>query len=335
MTNRIALIGLGPHARTVYYPYLADYFHGDPSANFELLVELKTKQKTVEGFLEKQKVQPEHVVCLEADSQIMPGTIDPLAADNLKKYEINKALIATEPKAHKVYIEECIKRGIHVMTDKPVTAPVGLVTSIKAAGNIYDDVTSLAAMTSQHPKSRVLVQSQRRNHEGYRKVFEVLESLIEEYDAPLTYISIHHSDGMWNMPDEFVYRENYPYKYGYGKLMHSEYHFVDLLTRLLKLSSQAKDKTPDTITLFSQYVRPADQHAAITQDTYERFFGKATAAAFGTYMHDEQLNDFGEVDSYSQLQAMKERKNTDDCAIIADPDRFFTTSLGSSAHGHL
>lgn len=305
MNNRVALIGLGPHARKVYYPYLSEYFQGDPSASFELLVELKTQQETAAAFLEKQKIQPKRVEFLDADTQLRSGTIDPLAAASLKEHKINKALIATEPKAHKVYIEECIKRGIHVMTDKPVTAPVGLVTSIEAAENIYNDVARLAEMTDQHPNSRVLVQSQRRNHAGYRKVFDVLEALIKEYDVPITYISIHHSDGMWNMPDEFVHRENHPYKYGYGKLMHSGYHFVDLLTLLLRLSSQASSKTPDTITLFSQYIRPGDQHTAITEDTYERFFGKATAAAFSDYMHDQKLHEFGEVDSYSQLQAMK------------------------------
>lgn len=70
MNNRVALIGLGPHARKVYYPYLSEYFQGDPSASFELLVELKTQQETAAAFLEKQKIQPKRVEFLDADTQL-------------------------------------------------------------------------------------------------------------------------------------------------------------------------------------------------------------------------------------------------------------------------
>ena len=30
--------------------------------------------------------------------------------------------------------------------------------------------------------------------------------------------------------------ENHPYKYGYGKLFHSGYHFIDLLAEFVKLN---------------------------------------------------------------------------------------------------
>lgn len=53
---------------------------------------------------------------------------------------------------------------------------------------------------------------------------------------PINKISISHSDGNWNMPSEVIFRENHPYKYGYGKMMHSGYHFIDLLSWFMEIN---------------------------------------------------------------------------------------------------
>ena len=74
---------------------------------------------------------------------------------------------------------------------------------------------------------------------------QLIEETIRQYNIPITYIDIYHNDGMWNMPSEFLYRENHPYKYGYGKLFHSGYHFIDLLAWLLEANRGIKDKTID------------------------------------------------------------------------------------------
>ena len=81
-----------------------------------------------------------------------------------------------------------------------------------------------------------MVQCQRRYHDGYLFIVDYLRKFIKDFGIPLTYIDILHGDGCWVLPNEFFERENHPYKYGYGKLMHSGYHFVDLLAWLLKLN---------------------------------------------------------------------------------------------------
>ena len=298
---RIALVGLGPHAQRIYYPFLESLTKKDPDVTLELIVDLDINRKTIESFLNKQQLQPQRILYLDSSRQISPDVIDPVAAKALREHKINKVILSTEPKSHKIYLKECISLDIDVLTDKPVTAPVDLVSSERAAGEIYEDVQELVKRL-ESKSSRVLVQCQRRNHNGYRQVFELVESLVSEYGIPITYMSIHHSDGMWNMPDEYVYRENHPYKYGYGKLMHSGYHFVDLITGLLKISSRAKDKTPDTVALFSQYSRVKDQYSVINGENYKQFFGVATAERFAHAMLNPETDTYGEVDSYSQIQ---------------------------------
>merc|ERR1712151_181742 len=57
----------------------------------------------------------------------------------------------------------------------------------------------------------------------------IISGFVKEHRVPISYIDIYHADGMWGMPGEMCTRSYHPYKHGYGKLMHSGYHFLDLL----------------------------------------------------------------------------------------------------------
>ncbi|TFV32621.1 hypothetical protein E4K10_22810 [Streptomyces sp. T1317-0309] len=43
---------------------------------------------------------------------------------------------------------------------------------------------------------------------------------------------------MWNLQREFESRDDHPYKYGYGMMMHGAYHYVDLATQILSLNAE-------------------------------------------------------------------------------------------------
>jgi hypothetical protein len=313
--ENIALIGLGPHAKRIYYPYIEQLLKSDPAFSFELLVDLSSNRERIEKFLAKQTIQPKHILYLDSKNQISPTKIAPEAATALRKHAISKAIISTEPKAHKIYLVECIKLGIPVVVDKPITSPLGLTPTKtqslingkgRAANRIYKDVIELQSQIQKQPKSRVLVQCQRRNHGGYATVVDTVKSIVQQYNIPITYLNIHHSDGMWNMPDEFIYRENHPYKYGYGKLMHSGYHFIDLLGNLMAINTLVTDKTPDTLNVYSQATRPLDQHTTISNKEYALFFGEDVAQTLSPAIIDKRLKNYGELDSYSQFQFLKD-----------------------------
>ena len=76
---------------------------------------------------------------------------------------------------------------------------------------------------------------QRQYHRGYEKIKDILTKVVNEYKVPITNIDIFHSDGAWEMPHDLD-KENHPYKYGYGKLFHSGYHFIDLLSDFIKIN---------------------------------------------------------------------------------------------------
>lgn len=305
--KNIVLVGLGPHAQRVYYPFLESRSKTKKDINITLVVDLKDKQEQIASYLKTRKLQPARLLFLDTKTQINPKKINSEFAKLLKQLHVTHAIVATEPKAHKVYLETFIRAGIPVLVDKPITSPTGLMNSNpyianRAIKQFVSDSNELANLSKKYPTSRVLVQCQRRNHEGYKLVLRQLNKIVSTYKIPITYINIHHSDGMWNMPDELFSRENHPYKYGYGKLQHSGYHFVDLLCQIASINDQLENKRPDQVSIFNQFLRPLDHFNIINSSDYKKLLGEGNFEYMGAPRIENAIKKFGELDSYSQIQ---------------------------------
>jgi len=293
--KKICLVGLGPHAKRIQYRYIKEaVLSGD--VQFTALVDLEEKEENIKSFLSTEECLPKHLFFSKDPKQRTPAS---LAADVrafldqlVEQGEITGAVVSTEPKAHKVYIEYFISHGIPVLTDKPITAPVGLVHDQRQAQKIYIDTLDLHALSNAH-KTPIYVLSQRREHDAYKHIFKIAAECVAEYRLPITYFDIFHSDGTWSMPGEFYSRENHPYKYGYGKLMHSGYHFVDLAAWVAEVNATIYPGLHITNT--TELLSPRMQYDQINgAETYERFFGKSTTAP--------QAQGLGEVDSYTTIK---------------------------------
>ena len=68
---------------------------------------------------------------------------------------------------------------------------------------------------------------------------------------------------MWVMTSEFLTRENHPYKYGYGKLFHSGYHFIDLLTWFLEINNLTQNKKINNAEMYDSTYNPNDSLTVI------------------------------------------------------------------------
>jgi predicted dehydrogenase len=315
--KNVALIGLGPHARKIYYPYLEKRLSEKKDIILRLVIELDINRKLIDDYVSSRKLKPEKIIYLDARTQISPNKIDPEVKRLLRTLKITHAILATDPKSHKVYLEECIRQKVPILTDKPITAPADLMPDPRftedankyaAAHKIKADVFELVELTRRNPGSRVLVMVQKRQHEGYAFLQEKLDEIIKCYKIPITYIQIHHSDGMWNMPTEFRDREGHPYKYGYGKLMHSGYHYLDLMHTFINLNLQVKNKRPDVINIFNQVLRPSDHYAIFNGSDYKRILGLGDYTLHSNSHGDDDFITYGELDSYSQLQFLRKGK---------------------------
>jgi hypothetical protein len=146
-----------------------------------------------------------------------------------------------------------------------------------------------------------MVFCQRRKHKWFLFIKQYIEEVIAQYWIPITYIGYYHSDGMWNMPNEFVYRENHPYKYWYGKLLHSGYHFIDICGYLTNLNNNHTKQ----INMYVSEINAKDTFAYANQYTFEKIFPNWTFHTnLDTYMN--KIVNFGEVDCFINLQLLNQ-----------------------------
>ena len=288
--RNLALIGLGPHAKRVYCRFIKS----QKDLNLYVVVELESKRRDVEDFF--QEKPPPHILYVPDKEQVSPKEIDSELKKRLDKLRIDYAIIATEPKAHGVYLDYFISRQIPCLTDKPVIALEGLTYLKNIPDRQYRQIEELEKKCYTQ-NTRILVQTQRREHPAYQFIFNEATKIIKEYGVPITYFHIYHSDGTWSMPEEYYVRENHPYKYGYGKLMHSGYHFVDLVAWIAEINQTSEIKTETRFTL------PDQHYGQISgKNLYQKLFNKKTAL-----FKDKRL---GEVDCFSSIALFKDKTFT-------------------------
>lgn len=306
MKNYI-FVGLGPHAKRIYYPFLEKH-RALYDIRLKLLIELENQSPNVAKFLDQKILQPEKILYLPDNAlNRMGATLDNTAKKEMdfmvKNEKIDGIIISTEPKAHKIYAEWALKNNINILMDKPVTAPLYPSTSIQSAYKIYQDYLDLKSLLKQS-KSKFYIVCQRRNHKGYVFIKEYLKNFVYNFEIPISYIDIYHADGAWSLPHEFN-KENHPYKYGYGKLMHSGYHFVDLFAWIEQVNIDFQKARPDIAKIYTARFTPNDLFNQIGEEVYSKFFNNPAIGDFYRTYRRQDYDKFGELDAYILVQLMR------------------------------
>ena len=290
--KNVALIGLGPHAKRIYINYLKKH-----RINLALLVDIESKAKEIKTYLNKNKFKDTKLFTINddiKDFKHLPKEESSNLASLCKTLEITHIIISTEPKAHYMYIEFALLNNINVLTDKPITVTKNM-TNIKSIKEMRKEYYELLEL-SKHSKSSCKVMCQRQHHKGYEKVKEILSSVVDKYKVPITNIEIFHSDGAWEMPHDME-KENHPYKYGYGILYHSGYHFIDLLSDFIKINdSLINNKKIVKGEVYSNIVTPNDEIKYLTIEDYKRLFNGQNIPAYYEKNKNPKFNKYGEKD---------------------------------------
>lgn len=224
MTRRLLLAGAGRHAERIYLPVLAEM-----ASRGEVIL-----TGVVELATRAEKIRP-----------LVPAPMtvihDHLAADRAHVYAqisrlyqsapFDAMLIANDPRCRQAYFDFACDHGIAVFTDKPVFAVDGIAHDPRLA-TIYEQQLHALDARVKAAGIEFVIQTQRRDHPGYHYIRNLVRACCARHGLPVTSLQIQHADGMWVLADEWE-REHHPYKYGFGKLFHSGYHFVDLAAFLL------------------------------------------------------------------------------------------------------
>ena len=295
--KNIALVGIGPHAKRIYLPYFKKH-----KTNLALVIDLDSNKDSIRKYLDEIGFKKTKIFTIKdsyKDYEHLPNDIFNNLVSICQVFEITHFIISTEPKAHYMYLEFALKNNINVLTDKPITVSKNMtsLSSIEKVRKQYYEILDLA----KHSKGTCKVMCQRQYHRGYEKIKQVLIDAVNEYKLPITNIDIFHSDGAWEMPHDLL-KENHPYCYGYGKLFHSGYHFIDLLSDFIKINdSLGGTKKIVDGDVYSTVCTPNDEMNFLTIEDYKRLFKDQNIPNYYNENEYPTFNKFGEKDYHGLL----------------------------------
>jgi predicted dehydrogenase len=299
-TLNIMLIGCGPHAKRVYLPALNN-LKTKHDIKLRAVVELEgqneaTKATTCAIFDDVEFIFTSPFKSAYA----LPTTLERQLNTVVEKHNINGVIIATEPLSHMQYALWAIGKGLHILMDKPISTHENVANSLPQANRLASDFAMLA--TKRDPTKAFIVNAQRRYHPGFQYVLEQIHDVAHKYGMPITAMQSTHSDGQWRLPKEILTQKYHPY-IGYGKVSHSGYHLIDVLSRFVQSSFASSGKTFDKVGVYSSFVRPTGLLSQQSRDDYLRVFGEQYEDV--NEFSDEQLAELykkageAEVDSSS------------------------------------
>ena len=252
MSADLILVGVGPHAHYKHLPLIQKALRSGLARSWSVL-ELDSARHRLEELVRSLPVKPlrvEYVPDRRDQGLWYTSESDAALADLCAGLASPKVVLSTEPKAHFPYLKWCIAHGRDCLVDKPITIPMS-EDRVMDPSRFTAELRELTGLARESP-SRCSVMTPRRYHRAYETVRRYVGGWVRRFGVPVTYLSIYHGEGVWNTPAEYLEREDHPYKYGYGKLLHSGYHYVDLLARLLDLEDQEID-------FAAKVARPGDQ----------------------------------------------------------------------------
>ena len=300
--SRILLIGLGPHSKRIYIRALRK-LELEPI----LIIDIESQKENILSYLKEHNIKAEtyFIPSEEKDFENLSATVVLHLDQLIHSLRITHAIISTEPKAHYAYLQYLISRKITTLTDKPITSPAQVCNNPEQALLIKKQFNHLINLIDQY-KTNVVVQCQRRYDQRYIWIKSIITDFMKRYEIPVHNIQIFHSDGSFYTPDDILMRENHPYKFGYGKIFHSGYHFIDLMNMMLSWENLPENKRPDSYNHMSMHFDPHDQLFSMDQQFYNKLFPeKSYEKEFDQWKAGKYKN-LGEIDYSGLIQFTKE-----------------------------
>lgn len=295
MAAKIALIGLGPHARRIHLHYFKKY-----NISPQIIVDLESQKDEVLKVIEEYGFKDTEIVLIPdkyKDDETLNNNVSAVLKGAFGNKKVSHVFLSTEPKAHNMYLEFCLKNDVNVLSDKPITAfkDANSFDNADKAKKQYMHLVKLYGESN----ARCHILCQRQFHRGYMHIKEELSKVIKKYNIPITSIEISHCDGKWLLPHDMD-TENHPYKYGYGKLFHSGYHFIQILSDLLKLNDlTTENKHIENMRMYNYFLTPNDELSIITNDDLKKLFN--TKELPDHYKKDIKFDNYGEKNFNSSM----------------------------------
>ncbi len=306
--QNIILIGLGYHARRIYFPILQELQEKNIIGQI-FIVDLKSQKEIIENYLriKKAKKNVKTLFLSKPQNNKLNKSTEKRLDSIIKKGEIKGVIISTEPLAHMVYAKWAIKKRLSILMDKPISTHEWIICNEKYGKQLLNDYNELLRMyqgaKKDNPRMVFAIMVQRRFHPLFRKMKERIREVYEFANCPVTSIQAFHGDGQWRFPTEIIEQNYHPYNQGYGIVSHFGYHVIDIVSWLMEKC----DKKPDSMEVISSFSTPVDFLRQYTFCDYRRDFKNFDN--YNKYSEKEfieRTRNFGEVDCFSNFVFKKE-----------------------------
>ena len=230
------------------------------------IIDLKTVKTEISRRIKKLKVPPKNELYISnynsSDAVVKElnclfNQIKSKCSDDIVVY------IATELKSHLFYLQYCILNKYDCLIEKPIFATF-------KRGQFYPHKIK-TTMNNLLKKSlrcnlNISVMTLARYHPIYNDILiKNLKKNVKKLKTPITSINMNVKGGVWNLHDEYINREDHPYKYGYGMLMHGAYHYIDIFSQLLELNKLLYKNTKLDLYIKNYAAYPFDQNERISK----------------------------------------------------------------------
>ncbi|KAK4161180.1 hypothetical protein QBC43DRAFT_380873 [Cladorrhinum sp. PSN259] len=257
----LIIVGFGPVAGYKYSRCIHNAISRGHLSRYHV-IDRESQQHVVESRLAKLPIQPatctyipEHVLENGPDSGI-EWLIEQGIFSNSAEVK-KKVAITTEPQSHAAYMKHALAQRFDVLVTKPLILP--MKDGVLDQPGLMPIVNAIASATVE-ARVNTAVLCLGRLHEIWEyKLRRPLSLMMRRLQHPITSIHIRTGSGVWNLPSEFGSREDHPYKYGYGMLMHGAYHYIDYLARLLLMNKKLFPEEEFVIVLQGFTAGPLDQ----------------------------------------------------------------------------
>ncbi|MBW0273087.1 hypothetical protein ATM97_23670 [Nocardia sp. MH4] len=309
--HQLVVIGYDEIVRNKYMPVIKtaiDEGHLDSWS----LIDLESEREVIEARLLGADPQPRMKFFVQADRGDRALALDS-ALTALRFLRVPGlpmlAYIATEVGSHEPYLRRCVEEGIASLVEKPVLAPMnaGAFDPTQISTTMSELIAGASAKRSRHS-----VMTLSRYHSIYNdRLIAPLRERMLAWRAPVTSFHLRAAGGVWNLEHEFVTRDDHPYRYGYGMLMHGSYHYIDLAVQVLALNKLLFAGRPLRLQISSFGAFPADQGSRVSSLATKLLGGHAKCAVLR-----REPRRFGETDITSTFR-------------LVDADTDATITLGT------
>jgi predicted dehydrogenase len=255
----------------VHHPLLAAVAAAG-RADYLAVVDRPTAEAGVRAYLVSSPVAPPLTLVEELTPAglLHPRTVARLDA-LVARDRITTVLVATEPLAHEQYARWALSRRLHVLIDKPPTARDLVIESADQARLMVDDFSALADASARSGRC-AWVLAQRRYHKGFRYIRTLIQEVRQRTGCPPTSITVEHADGEWRLPWEVLEQEYHPFNRGYGVLLHSGYHAVDIALWLTGITGP-RHAGYESVTVTPHFTLLEDLRCALPDERIHRLLG--------------------------------------------------------------